>query len=49
MKLQEHIKGLEAGIRNLQHAVELHHFDALSHIIRDLRYEVSELKKIEER
>lgn len=47
-EMQEHIKGLENGMRNLQQAVELHHYEAFWHILRDLRWEVSELKKLEE-
>lgn len=48
MKLQEHIKGLEIGIKNLQQALDLQHFDALETILRDLKWDLGEIKKIRE-
>lgn len=44
-EMKERIRGLEIGIHNLQIALDLHHYEALKLIIRDMRWDLSELKK----
>lgn len=44
--MQEHIKGLEIGIKNLQQALDLHHYEAIDFILRDLKWDLGEIKKL---